>query len=98
VADDKATSVIEKTTPATVIIDPAMTPSTALAPSAPPVNSKSQPRINQFMTGRSRATLMKARSTAELAMPAGINHKLDRIRSQYLTISIFTTNAPLSRP
>jgi hypothetical protein len=31
-------------------------------------------------------------------MPAGINHKLDRIRSQYLTISIFTTNAPLSRP
>jgi hypothetical protein len=97
VANDKATSVIEKTTPATVIIDPAMIPSTALAPSAPPVNSRSQRRINQFMTGRSRATLMKARSTAALAMTAGMNHKLDRIRSQHLIISIFTTNAPLSR-
>jgi len=36
-ASDKATSVIENTTPAIVIIEPAMAPRTVLAPSAPPV-------------------------------------------------------------
>ncbi len=50
-ASDRATNVIEKTTPAMVIIDPAMIPSTALAPSAPPVNVQPKLSVNHSVTG-----------------------------------------------
>ena len=73
-----------------VIIDPAMIPSTELAPSAPPVNVQPHERNNQFVTGLSKATLMKAKNTAARAITVGMNHKLERMRSQYLKVSVFT--------
>jgi hypothetical protein len=79
-----------------VIIDPAMIPSTELAPSAPPVNDQPHVCNNQFVTGPSKAMLAKARNTAVIAITAGMNHKLERIRSQYLKISVFNAMAPHS--
>jgi hypothetical protein len=67
-----------------VIIEPAIAPSKELAPSAPPVNVKPQLRVNQSVTGVSRATLAKANTIAPLAMAAGRNQKLERMRSRVL--------------
>jgi hypothetical protein len=83
-ASERATKVIEKTTPAIVIIDPAMAPSKELAPSAPPVKFKPQLSVNQSVTSVSRATVAKADTIAPPAMTAGRNQKLERTRFHVL--------------
>ena len=93
---ERATNVIEKTTPAMVIIDPAMTPSMALAPSAPPVNVQPKLSANHSATGLSTATLTRAKATAAPAMTDGRNQKPERTRSQYLKNCPLTTMAPHS--
>jgi hypothetical protein len=95
-ASERATSVIEKTTPAIVIIDPAMTPITALAPSAPPVNVQPKLSATQSVTLSSTATLAKADATATPAMIAGMNQKPERTRFQNLKNCPLKTLAPQS--
>lgn len=95
-ASERVTNVIEKTTPATVIIDPAMIPSTALAPSAPPVNVQPRLSVNQRVTDVSTVTLTNANATATTVMSVGMNQKLDRTRFQNLNNSPFTLMAPQS--
>jgi hypothetical protein len=87
---------MEKTTPAMVIIDPAIIPSTEFAPSAAPVNVQPQVLSSQFVTGLSKATLTTANNIAAMAMIVGMNHKLERTRSQYLKISDLIAIAPHS--
>jgi len=93
---DRATKVIEKTTPAMAIIDPATIPSTALAPSAPPVKDQPNLSANHSVTGSSTVTLTKANATATLAMSVGMNQKPDRTRSQILKNRPLMTMAPHS--
>src|SRR5665811_1717306 len=81
---DRATRVIEKTTPAMVIIDPAMAPSKELDPSAPVVNVQPQLSVNQSVAGLSNATVAKANTIAPPAMTAGRNQKPERTRSHVL--------------
>ncbi len=66
--------VIEKTTPAMVIIEPAIVPRTKLAPSLRAAAVR-QPRVCSRSSGTtsSRATVAKANATAEQAMSEGRN-------------------------
>jgi hypothetical protein len=77
-----------------VIIDPAMIPSTELAPSAPPVNVNPHVCNNQSVTGSSKAMLVKANTTDVIAITVGMNHKLERMLFQYLKISVFNSLTP----
>jgi hypothetical protein len=88
------TRVIEKTTPAMVIIEPAMAPSKALAPSAPPVKVQSQLSVNHSVVSSSRATVAKANTIAPLAMTAGRNQKLERTRFHVLNRCALMTTLP----
>jgi hypothetical protein len=75
---------MENTPPAMVIIDPAMIPSTALAPSAPPLNVQRKLWVSHSVSGSSTYTPTNASAMAARAMTAGTNQKLERRRSQYL--------------
>ena len=83
---DRATSVIEKTTPVIVIIDPVTVAIKALAPSAPPLSFHPQVVLNQSVIGPSRAIVKPARSIAPVDRITGRNQRLERMRSQYLKI------------
>lgn len=82
-ASDNATKVSENTTPAIVIIEPAMVCSTALAPSAPPLYTQSSLLSHVLVTPSSIAPMRKDSPTAAAAMREGRNQKLDRKRSRY---------------
>ena len=90
-ASDDATKVIEKTTPAMVIIDPAMAPSKELAPSAPPVKFKPRLSVNESVTCVSRVMVTKAKTIAPPAMATGRTQKLERIRFHTLKVCTLAT-------
>ena len=93
VVSERATSVIEKTTPAMVIMDPAMVPRTALAPSAPPVYAQLRICIHPSDFARSSATVAKAIAAAAPVMTDGTNQKLERNCSQCVSKSDLMTAA-----
>ena len=93
-ASDRATRVREKTTPAMVIIEPATVPSTALAPSAPPVYAHCWVWSHWSGTASSSATAPNDNAAAPAAMSDGRNQKLERSRSQYLRSCDLTTTTP----
>ncbi len=83
-----ATSVIEKVTPTTVIIEPAMVDRMARAPSASgPIEAA---------TGRCSSTSSRARPSAPDAMISGTNQKLWSRRSQMRRMVL--TRAPCVGP
>ena len=73
-----AAMVMENTTPATVIIEPAMVASTSRAPSASSVNSHGRRSAGAVPSARSSATSASASAIAAETIIAGRNQKLER--------------------
>ncbi len=70
--------VMENTTPATVIIEPAMVASSSRAPSASEANRDGQRSAGEPSSWRSRATSPTATPTEASTISAGRNQKLER--------------------
>ena len=81
-ADESTTSVIEKITPATVIIEPAIAVSMARAPSVPAPNSPGQRCISMDANRRSSWIRATASAVAPVTMMPGISQRLVRNRCQ----------------
>jgi len=77
-ANDSDTIVIENTTPATVIIEPAIVDSMPLEPAAPAPNRRGQLSLTSCNSIRSVSISTSASATAAPTITAGTNQKLDR--------------------
>jgi hypothetical protein len=69
----------EKTTPATVIIEPAIVDSSWRAPSMPPIHTRGTCRSKCSRTTESKAMVAKDKQTLVIVRSVGTNQKLDRI-------------------
>ena len=77
-ANDSETMVMEKTTPATVIIEPAIVDSMPREPAAPAPNRRGQLAMTFCASIRSVSISANASVTAAQTITAGTNQKLDR--------------------
>lgn len=77
-ANDSDTIVIEKITPATVIIEPAIVDSMPREPAAPAPNKRGQLSRTFWPSMRSVSISANASVTAAQTITAGTNQKLDR--------------------
>ncbi len=88
-ASVSATMVMENTTPATVIIEPAIVDSSERAPSGPPAYPQSSVRCTSLATTRSRLNSAKAKTKAPTTITAGKNQKLVRSTSRATNSRVF---------